>query len=194
MRSSIYRRNTGQRKEYVAYLQNGGKPSMNSGTFFVKWWRLIYERTYFFRGMATTNPTWQARIVASVTAPILLLLALFGWRKVRLHEVEKALAILTGTYIVLVFFYNYNAYRYYGYPFAIQGRYLLPVLPFFYYLILRGMLSTYGLLKLRWRKAMLVILTILLTVNILFHLPLMIYRHKGDLLKYPEARIIQYIA
>ena len=187
MQNSIYRRNTGQRKEYLAYLQNGGKPDMNFGAFTVKWWRLIYERTYFFRGMATTNPTWQARIVASITAPILLLLALFGWRKAQLNKVEKAFAILAGIYAVLVFFYNYNAYRYYGYPFAIQGRYLLPILPFFYYLVLRGMLATYQMLKVRWRNALLVVLAALLIANILFHLPLMIYRHKGDLLNYPQA-------
>ncbi len=194
LQNSIYRRNTGQRQEYVVYLQNGGKPSMNFANFTVKWWRFIYERTYFFRGMATTNPTWQARLVALATAPTLLLFAVVGWRKQKYSRPEKALFVLTISYVVLVFLYNYNAYRYYGYPFAIQGRYLLPVLPFFYYFVVSALLAAYRGYGLTAKKMMAYILVGLLVINIIFHLPLMIYRHKGDLLKQPEARIIRQLS
>ncbi len=191
MQNSIYRRNKGQRQEYVVYRQNGGKPSMNIGQFTVKWWRLIYERTYFFRGMATTNPTWQARIVAEVTAPVLLVIAGIGMRKRRYSPPEKALAIVTVSYVILVFLYNLNTYLYYGYPFAIQGRYLLPVLPLFYYFVVSAMLTTYQKSSLSYRRAILSVLTVLVIANLLFHLPLMIYRQKGDLLRRPEAGITQ---
>lgn len=185
MQHGIYRRNTGQRREYAIYLQNGGKPDMNFAEFAVKWTRLIFERTYSYRGMNTVRPTNEAQITALVTAPVVFGLAIAGWRKRRYSTVEKALAILTVAYSVLVFMYNYNIYHYYGYPFAIQGRYLLPVLPFIYYFLITGLLSAYGHFAERGKRILVTLLVVLGVLNILLHSPITLYIERGEMLRRP---------
>lgn len=185
MQHGIYRRNTGQRREYVVYLQNGGKPDMSFSEFAVKWVDLIYERTYAYRGMNTIRPTNEAQVTALVTAPVVFGLAILGWRKRRYSATEKALAILAVSYSVLVYMYNYNIYRYYGYPFAIQGRYLLPVLPLIYYFLITGMLATYSQFTERGKKVVLTILVILGVLNIVLHSPMTLYIERGEMLRRP---------
>jgi hypothetical protein len=194
LQNSIYRRNTGQRQEYVVYKNNGGKPSMTVWQYTTMWVRLIYERTYFFRGQASTNPTWQARLMAQITTPILLVLAAYGWRKRRYGTYEKALGFLTVVYIILVFLYNLNTYIYYGYPFAIQGRYILPVLPFVYYFVVAAVHASYRRFKPWLKYTMVTVMAILLILNFLFHSPMMIYRHKGKLLVPATSFISRYLS
>ena len=186
MQNSIYRRNTGTRKEFLAAKQAGNVQLDSAWTFTKQWVDLIYERTYFYRGHQTLIDSATSRAVASVSAVLILLLLLYSLITSKgFSAVTWALALLTITYALLVFLYNLNTYHYYGYPFAIQGRYLLPVLPFVYMAIVTSLVALYGRLSSRLRTSLVVVTLLLIVANLAVHTPYLIYREGREILDAP---------
>lgn len=192
MQNSIYRRNTGTRKEFLAAKQSGSAKLDNIWMFTKQWVGLIYERTYFYRGHQTLIDTATSRVVASVSAVLILLLLLYCLITTKgFSSVTWALAIITVAYILLVFLYNLNTYHYYGYPFAIQGRYLLPVLPLVYVAIVTSLVALYGRLGTRARHVLVLVTLSLIVANLAVHTPYLIYRNGHEILDQP---VISYSA
>lgn len=186
MQSSIYRRNTGQRKEFLVAKQSGGARLDSTWVFTRNWVGLIYERTYFYRGHQTIIANKVSRIVGGVSAALILLLLIYSLTRARdFSSVSIALGIITISYILLVFFYNLNTYRYYGYPFAIQGRYLLPVLPFVYVGIVTALVATYQQASKQARTLLVVTTMLLIIANLTVHTPFFIYRSGSGILDQP---------
>ena len=193
MQNSIYRRNTGTRKEFLAAKQAGNVQLDNIGKFTTQWVGLIYERTYFYRGHQTLIDTAPSRAVASVSAILIVLLLLYSLVTSKgFSAVSWALAILTIVYILLVFLYNLNTYRFYGYPFAIQGRYLLPVLPFVYMGIVSSLVALYGRSGVRQRTALIVVTLLLIVANLAAHTPYIIYRNGHEILDQPVISAVSH--
>lgn len=193
MQSSIYRRNTGQKKEFEAAKNAGDGQLAPFGDFTRKWGILIYERTFFYRGHQTIKANDSSRRVASVTAVFVVIILFAGvWlgREKRSDVLHKALGIITVGYILLVFFYNLNTYHYYGYPFAIQGRYLLPVLPFVYLAIVTCWQRVYRGLDRAYRPVYMIISVVLILVNLFVHAPLGIYQRGHDILDEPVVSML----
>lgn len=186
MQNSIYRRNTGTRQEYLSAKQAGNARLQSIGTFIKNWVGLIYERTYFYRGHQTLISTYASRVVGIVSAVFIVILLIYGLLTMRNPSTTSlALAIITVSYILLVFLYNLNTYHYYGYPFAIQGRYLLPVLPFVYMAIISCLLATYRKSLKNVRSFIVVTVFILVVANGIVHMPLLIYKNGADILDQP---------
>ncbi|MCA9329282.1 hypothetical protein KDA11_01435, partial [Candidatus Saccharibacteria bacterium] len=179
MQHGIYRRNTGQRKEYLALLNDGGRPSMNFLEFTRVWLRAVYDRTYSYRGMNTINLSLSVRVITVLCGIIVLIYAVRGLLVNKINLLQKALLIITISYVILVFMYNYNIYRYYGYPFAIQGRYLLPVLPFAYYFVVLGLVNNYHKITKANKKTMIVLLLIFLVTVVTLISPMALYAREG---------------
>jgi hypothetical protein len=133
--------------------------------------------------MNTVVPSIPAKIISVLTAVVLLSFAIMGWRRHRYSTIEKGLLLITVAYSVLVFLYNYNIYRYYGYPFAIQGRYLLPVLPFMYYFIVTGWVTAYGRLSRHNKDRVMTGFIVLLVANVLAQSPASLYIQQSGLLR-----------
>ena len=194
IQSSIYRRNTGQKKEFEAAKKVGGGKLMNIGTFARQWSILIYERTFFYRGHQTTRPTDQSRRVAGLTMVFVGLIMVIGvWlgRSTRHYSLHFALGFITVGYILLVFFYNLNTYHYYGYPFAIQGRYLVPVLPFVYLAIIACWQRVYRNIYRTYRLLFVVITLCMISCNVIVHTPLKVYLDGHDILNEPVVSMQQ---
>lgn len=196
MQSSIYRRNTGQKKEFEAAKKAGDGKLASFGDFTHKWFVLIYERTYFYRGHQTIKATDQSRRVAGVTMIFIGLIVATGvWlgRLTRHDSLYIALGIITVGYILLVFFYNLNTYHYYGYPFAIQGRYLLPVMPFAYLAVVICWQRAYRHLNKSLRPLFILVTFCFICMNVVIHTPLQIYRKGHEILDEPvvSMQIIQ---
>lgn len=190
MQSSIYRRNTGQRKEFLVAKQSGGARLDSTWVFTRNWVGLIYERTYFYRGHQTIIANKVSRIVGGVSAALILLLLIYSLTRARdFSSVSIALGIITISYILLVFFYNLNTYRYYGYPFAIQGRYLLPVLPFVYVGIVTALVATYQQASKQARTLLVVTTMLLIIANLTVHTPFFIYRSGSGILDQPVISV-----
>lgn len=190
MQSSIYRRNTGQRKEFLAAKQNGNAQLDSTWVFTRNWVGLIYERTYFYRGHQTIIANKVSRIVGGVSAALILLLLIYSLTRARkFSSVSIALGIVTISYILLVFFYNLNTYHYYGYPFAIQGRYLLPVLPFVYLGIITALVATYRQASRQVRTLLVVTTTFLIVANLAVHTPFFIYKSGAGTLDQPVISV-----
>ena len=196
MQSSIYRRNTGQKKEFEAAKRAGSGQLKTFGVFARQWCFLIYERTFFYRGHQTIKATDPARRVAGVTTVFVAIIIAAGiWlgREKRSSALHRALGIITVGYILLVFFYNLNTYHFYGYPFAIQGRYLLPILPFVYLAIVTCWQRSYWGLDTAFRPIFMVVTIGLILVNLYVHAPIGVYQRGHDILDEPvvSMRLIQ---
>lgn len=186
MQSSIYRRNTGQKAEFDAYKKANDPRLDNAAVFGVKWVGLIYERTYFYRGHQTITGNRSAEIVGAISASFILALLLYSLvRAKKISHISIALGILTIFYIATVFLYNLNTYYFYGYPFAIQGRYLLPVLPFVYMGVMTSLVDVYHQINIRLRNLLIATVLILILVNIAVHAPYIIYRNGHYILDAP---------
>lgn len=186
MQNSIYRRNTGTRKEFLAAKQAGNVKLDSVFGFTKQWVGLIYERTYFYRGHQTLIDTPSSRVIASISAIMLLLLLLYSLATSKgFSAVTWALAIITIAYILLVFLYNLNTYHYYGYPFAIQGRYLLPILPFVYMAIVTALVALYRRLGVGARQLLVLVTLLLIVANLAVHTPYIIYRNGHEILDQP---------
>lgn len=191
LQNSIYRRNTGTRREYLSAKQAGNVKLDSAFGFTKQWVGLIYERTYFYRGHQTLIDTQSSRIVASISAVMILLLLLYSLATSKgFSAVTWALAIITIAYILLVFLYNLNTYHYYGYPFAIQGRYLLPVLPFVYMAIVTALVALYGRLSSMARHSLVLVNLLLIVANLAVHTPYIIYRNGHEILDQPVISAI----
>ena len=188
MQSSIYRRNTGQKKEFEAAKKAGDGQLESFGDYTRKWGILVYERTFFYRGHQTIKANDPARRVAGITTLFVAIIMSAGiWlgRGKRSDVLHKALGIITVGYILLVFFYNLNTYHYYGYPFAIQGRYLLPVLPFVYLAIVTCWQRVYRGLDRAYRPIYMVVTIGLIIINLFVHAPFGVYQRGHDILDEP---------
>ncbi len=188
MQSSIYRRNTGQKKEFEAAKQSGAGKLASFGDFTRKWFILIYERTYFYRGHQTIKASDLSRQIASATAvAVVAVIGVGVWfgRRYKPDAIHLALGTITVGYILLVFFYNLNTYHYYGYPFAIQGRYLLPVLPFVYLAIVACWRLTYKNIGKIGQYLITGITLILIIANGYVHAPMRVYFHSHYILDKP---------
>lgn len=190
MQNSIYRRNTGQRKEFIAAKKAGTTKLDHLGIFTKNWLVLIYERTYFYRGHQTIISNNLSKKVGFVSVILIVLLLLYNFLTARnISSISVALLVLTIVYILLVFLYNLNTYRFYGYPFAIQGRYLLPVVPFLYMGIVTALLAFYNSRSHRMKPIVIIIVVMLIAINVAVHAPIVIYRNGHDILDQPVVSL-----
>jgi hypothetical protein len=195
MQQGIYRRNTGQKREFEQRKKEQDVRLDSLPVYSAKWAGYIYQRTYFYRGMQTIPANQKASRVAIVTAAFAGLLLFFGaWNMRRLNTTQLGLAILTVIYILMVLLYNFNAYRFYGYPFAIQGRYLLPILPFIYMAVIGSARMLYRKLGKNLKLVFVVVSILIIGNNIMVHSPLIIYLNGRSLLDVPVVGLLRNIS
>jgi len=192
MQQGIYRRNTGQKKEFEQRKKIENVQLDSLPVFIAKWAGYIYQRTYFFRGMQSITANQKASRLALVTALFVGLLLAYGAMHVRaLRPAQIGLVMLTIMYLLMVLLYNFNTYRFYGYPFAIQGRYILPVLPFIYMAIIGSAKLLYRRMKGNMKFVFIMILVVLVGNNIVVHSPILIYLDGRTILDQPVIGLLR---
>jgi hypothetical protein len=192
MQQGIYRRNTGQKREFEQRKKIENVQLDSLPVFSAKWAGYIYQRTYFYRGMQSIPASQKASRLAIVTALFAGLLLAYGAMHIRtLRPAQIGLAILTIAYLLMVLLYNFNTYRFYGYPFAIQGRYILPILPFIYMAIIGSAKLLYSRLQGKEKIVFIVILVVLVGNNIVVHSPILIYLDGRTILDQPVIGLLR---
>ncbi len=195
MQHSIFRRNTGQKKDFEQRKKEGIVKLDSFFAFSSDWVDSIYRRTYFYRGMQSSPFSPKASQVALVTSIFASILLLFGLLHIRsLTPAQLGIGILTLLYCLIVLLYNFNTYRFYGYPFAIQGRYLLPVLPFIYMAVIGSMRLVYHKLRGGMQLGFVCLILLLLGNNIVVHSPIIIYLNSRTILDKPVVGIIKNLS
>jgi hypothetical protein len=195
MQQGIYRRNTGQKREFEQRKTEQEVRLDNLPVFSVKWLNYVYQRTYFYRGMQSIPVTPQASQTALITAVLASVLLLFGLVHFReRNPAQIGIGIITIVYCLIVLLYNFNTYRFYGYPFAIQGRYLLPVLPFIYMAVIGSARMLYRKLGNTMKLVFVVTLILIIGNNIMVHSPLIIYLNGRSLLDVPVVGLLRNIS
>lgn len=107
----------------------------NPLTYMKEWLYGMWYRTFFaVNGPMTEYTNWRPLIVPSYTALALLLLGgvavLIWWRQLfRRNAYLIFFGLLIGMYVLILWFDQYGMYRQTAQPVAINGRYLLPILP-----------------------------------------------------------------
>lgn len=200
---TIYDRNTGQKREFETYKQNGGKLFFTPWGFTARWLRTMYERTYFFWGHRVIYASTLSFLIGGLTVFFCLLISgLALWQGFRTSSLELGLIVLSLVYIMFVFAYNLSVYLDVGYPFAFQGRYLLPAIPMIYLAVVQCGQFLYQKLTIRGKRALLIATFSLIFINVVLHTPLALYLQNRQGLRmtlvYPDKNIsglrIQYKA
>jgi hypothetical protein len=92
----------------------------------------------------------------------------------------------------MVFGYNLSVYLDEGYPFAFQGRYLLPALPMLYITIVQCGQFLYQRWRKRGRSLVTVVVALLVILNLGLHTPVIIYwRNRQNLRLPPDVQVLQ---
>ena len=195
MQQGIYRRNTGTKKEFEQRKKEGVVKLDSFSAFSFDWINRIYRRIYFYRGMQSSIANPQATRVALVTGIFAGIMLLFGLLHIRsLTPAQLGIGILTLLYCLIVLLYNFNTYRFYGYPFAIQGRYLLPVLPFIYMAVIGSTRLVYHKLRGGMQLGFVFLILFLLGNNIVVHSPIIIYLNSRSILDAPIVGMIKNLS
>jgi hypothetical protein len=191
--NAIYDRNSGQKREFETFKQNGGHLFFTPWGFTARWIKTMFERTYFFWGHRTLSPSLASYIVGGTTALVCLLACglafAYGFR---MSPLQTGVVILALIYFVMVFGYNLSVYLDEGYPFAFQGRYLLPALPMLYITIVQCGQFLYQRWRKRGRSLVTVVVALLVILNLGLHTPVIIYwRNRQNLRLPPDVQVLQ---
>jgi len=101
------------------------------------WTKTMYERLYFYYGHRVIPANDDGRLAVSLIGGLIALSVVIKSRIILENRWEKLFITLMIFYILQVFFFNLNSYLNSGAMLAYQGRYLLPVMPFFFYFSLK---------------------------------------------------------
>lgn len=136
------------RRNYLTYLdkQNGTLPvlSTNPVNYSVTMWGKRITNELFFTvdgtssNFMTRDPLQITRIFSVATILVGLALFLRWQRELRQRYQLGLLLTVSCVYVALLWTQNYMDFVHLGFPFAIQGRYLIPVLPMLYLFIALG--------------------------------------------------------
>lgn len=122
-------------RDYYFALDRPANFTPHPVSYMGEWLRGMWFRSFFaINGPASDFATRRPLPVPSITAIVLVsasLLAMVIWRRkiFRGHAYLLFFMLLAGLYVVILWFDQYGMYRRTGQPVAINGRYLLPILP-----------------------------------------------------------------
>lgn len=190
---AIYDRNSGQKREFETYKRNGGKLFFTPWGFTARWAKMMYERTYFFWGhraiFASQLSFWVGGLVVISSLVLCITAMLLGFR---FQPLETGVLALSAIYIALVFGYNLSVYLNEGYPFAFQGRYLLPALPMVYLVVVQCGLYVVQRARRLERQVLTIGFASFLLISLYLHTPLLIYlRNRQELRIPPNTELLK---
>ncbi len=136
------------RRNYLTYQdkKNGSLPAINTNALnytVTKWGKRVTNELFFtvdgsYSNYMTRDPLVITRVMSLVflITGIALFIRWQGWLR-RQYRLGLFLTIVT-VYLTTLWAQNYGDFLHLGFPFAIQGRYLVPVLPLIYLFIALG--------------------------------------------------------
>jgi uncharacterized membrane protein len=131
----------------------------------------MYNTLYFQLGDRRFESELYNRIFAVMLCVALVVTAILSRSRIRLSKSAGYVLWLSIFYLALLFAYNLNTYINYGAKYAVQGRYLLPVLGFVYFFGVLLVINTYRARKPRQKKVFAWTWAIILALFLITHFP-----------------------
>ncbi len=170
----IFRRNE---SAAAAVANHTAHDLMNPFVYFVRWVNNIYQSLFFYRGWSTHNWYVIERVIVVgllATAVAFILFVIGAVRNSRSPERLFAITVV-ATYAVGVFAFNAKTYLNLHVTFAASGRYLLPILGFFFAFGVLGIRELFKIKSLALKRTVLISLGALLLLFWWWHNPLVAY-------------------
>jgi len=186
MQDDVFNRNETQLKAYAQQKARGDGVTYQPYQFTQMWTTFLYERSYFYYGHEQMRANYGAKIMAVATAASFIVLAAVFRKKIAQTPGERLLLLVTASYALVMYVFNLQTWLKFGQPYAFQGRYLLPIVPFIYYFGIKLLILTYKALKGRWRNVFLAGTSLLLILTIYTHLPLLVFYRGTEAKWYSE--------
>ena len=122
-------------RNYQLGLEHTPAASLHQGLAFARVWVHIIDNELFTilngnNGGAMVAPFRLLVVGGSIILVVGILLILWQWRKfIKIGYPVGLFVIVSAIYVLSLLLKNYSDYTNFGIPIAVQGRYLLPVLP-----------------------------------------------------------------
>ena len=175
MQDDVFSRNEIQLKAYAQQKARGEGVDYHPYQFTQMWLTFMYERSHFYYGHEQMTANYGAKIFAVITGAGFVGLAVAFRKKIAQTPGEKLLLLTTVSYGAVMYVFNLQTYLKFGQPYAFQGRYLFPVIPFLYYFCIKLLILTYRALHGKTRDAFLVVVGGVLLLSIYTHVPLLVF-------------------
>ncbi len=186
MQDDVFSRNENQLKAYAQQKAAGQGVDYHPYQFTQMWLAFMYERSHFYYGHEQMQANYGAKILAVATGAGFVVLAAVFRKRIAETEGEKLLFWITLTYAAVMYIFNLQTYLKYGQPYAFQGRYLFPVIPFLYYFCVKLLILAYRSLRGRWRYGLLAIISVVFLLSTYSHLPILVFYRGTEAKWYPE--------
>lgn len=175
MQDDVFSRNENQLKLYKTQEASGQGVSYQPYQFTQSWLRMMYERLHFYYGHQQMTAGPGAKAFAVIIGGIMVAMAVAFWRRIAETSGERLLLIITASYALVMYIFNLQTYLKFGQPYAFQGRYLLPVIPFFFYFCVKLCVLTHYRLRGRWRNTFVAGVIAVGLLSIYIHLPVLVF-------------------
>lgn len=175
MKDDIFSRNQNQAKKYAAEKAAGYQKIYKPISFTKDWIKDMYERLYFYFGHQQMLANPGAQRTALVTVAILGVILLFSGRALVSSKQELFIVGVVISYTAILYLFNVNTFLTLGERYAFQGRYLLPILPFVYYFVIKAVARLYKKLPKAAQVGYVGLLLALFIINVYMHLPILVF-------------------
>lgn len=175
MQDDVFNRNETQLKAYAIQKAEGRGVTYQPYQFTQMWSTFMYERSHFYYGHEQMKANYGAKVLAVATAATFVVMAAVFRKKIAVSKGEKLLFWITLSYAATMYVFNAQTWLKFGQPYAFQGRYLFPIIPFLYYFCIKLLILTYKSLNGRLRQIFLAVVTVIMMLSIYTHLPLLVF-------------------
>lgn len=187
MQDDVFSRNEIQLKAYAQQKARGDGVTYQPYQFTQMWTTFMYERSHFYYGHEQMRANYGAKVLAVATAAGFIVMTAVFRKKIAVSKGEKLLFWVTTSYAATMYFFNLQTWLKFGQPYAFQGRYLFPIIPFLLYFCTKLLILTYHALHGRLRNLFLIALTILTLLSVYTHLPLLVFYRGTEAKWYTES-------
>lgn len=188
MQDDVFSRNENQLRVYAQQKARGEGVTYQPYQFTQMWLTFMYVRSHFYYGHEQMQANYGAKILATVTAAIFIILAALFRKRLLESPGERLLFWVTISYAAVMYLFNLQTWLKYGQAYAFQGRYLFPVIPFLFYFCVKLLLLSYRSCQGRVRQAFVAGVVVLALLSIYTHLPILVF-YRGTEAKWWPAQL-----
>lgn len=141
--NNVYNRNYRQARAYTADNKSNLIKNFDPFSYSGGWAYTMYNTLYFQLGDRRFESELIYRVFAALLALALVITAILSRAKLKLSKSAGYLLLLSVFYAGVLFVYNLHTYFSIGQEYAVQGRYLLPVLGFIYFFTILMVVNAY---------------------------------------------------
>lgn len=190
LKNNVFKRNYIQKTGYEQQKKNdiAGEQAIiyDPLGFTGSWLEDMYTRLYFFFGHKTMEPSSKIRLVFGAIVLMSILLICFKRKQILSDKSRQVIAIVSLSYILILYMYNLNTWISLGAKFAYQGRYLLPVIGFIYLFVFLVMREYFLVNR---SKSIKLIITAIMIVALIAFMPIIVFLKNTDNSWYSKSYI-----